>query len=239
MARSPAAISEVSRLTSGSTRVLGERARAASTSARLVCDFDPGRRTVARTGASAYGAGHGSTHGRERSATGRSCDRARTVSRAGAPGRRGRPAWPRAAPSARLRRVPVGACCAGVLRPPGQTGPALGVDGGEHQAAEHAEVLEEVDALLGALASRPPPPRTGGRPGWSAPGCRRAGPTRAAGTARSRASARPPTCTAPLILHQLLGVLGQVGQLRGDPRCDRVGGRHLAARAPAARRGRR
>ncbi len=56
--RSPPAISAVSRLTSGCTSVVGVRAIAASTSARLVCDFDPGRRTVARTGLPACGAGH-------------------------------------------------------------------------------------------------------------------------------------------------------------------------------------
>ena len=32
---------------------------AASTRARLVCDFDPGTRTVARMGTGAIGAGHG------------------------------------------------------------------------------------------------------------------------------------------------------------------------------------
>ena len=123
-----------------------------------------------------------------------------------------------------LRRVPVVAWCAACCARQASPGLALGVDGGEHQAAEHAEVLEEVDALLGPPRRRPPPPRTGGRPGWSAPGCRRAGPTRAAGTARSRAAARPPTCTAPLILHQL-------------SRCPRAG--RAASRRSAVRSGRR
>ena len=105
MARSPAAISEVSRLTSGSTSVLGERARAASTRARLVCDLDPGRRTVACTGAPAYGAGHGSTMAASVVRPAARGPRS-AVSRAGAPGRRGRPAWPRAAPSARCAGCP-------------------------------------------------------------------------------------------------------------------------------------
>ena len=75
-ARSPAAISEVSRLTSGPRRVLGVRASAARTSARLVCDFEPGSRTVAWTGASRARGRPRLDHGGERSARGRRATRA-------------------------------------------------------------------------------------------------------------------------------------------------------------------
>ena len=56
MARRAAAISAESRATSGAWTVLGPSATAASTKARLVCDFDPGRATVAPTVAWARGA---------------------------------------------------------------------------------------------------------------------------------------------------------------------------------------
>jgi hypothetical protein len=55
-ARSPAAISSVSRLRSGAMIRDGPVAWAARMSARLVSDFDPGTATVARTGRSATGA---------------------------------------------------------------------------------------------------------------------------------------------------------------------------------------
>ncbi len=55
-ARRPAVIRAVSRLRSGATSRAGSRPSAASTSARLVCDLDPGTATVARTGARATGA---------------------------------------------------------------------------------------------------------------------------------------------------------------------------------------
>ena len=88
--------------------------------------------------------------------------------------------------------------CAGCLRPhggwragaPGEAWLALGVDRREHQPAEQAEVLEEVDALLAPVAWRPSPPRTGDRPGSSGRGCRRAAARRAAGTGPVRAAAR-------------------------------------------------
>jgi len=47
----------VSRLCSGRVIVLRPAARAQSTSARFVIDFEPGTRTVADTGAAASGAG--------------------------------------------------------------------------------------------------------------------------------------------------------------------------------------
>jgi hypothetical protein len=59
MARSPAAISSVSRARSGLRSVLGPMESAASTSARAVIDFEPGRRTVDTTGRLAVGAVHG------------------------------------------------------------------------------------------------------------------------------------------------------------------------------------
>ena len=57
---SAAAISSVSRERSARRTTEGPSARAASTSARLVSDFEPGSATVARTGVRAYGAGQGS-----------------------------------------------------------------------------------------------------------------------------------------------------------------------------------
>ncbi len=56
-ARSASAISRVSRERSGRRIQPGSEARAASTSARLVTDFDPGTWTVASTGPLAVGAG--------------------------------------------------------------------------------------------------------------------------------------------------------------------------------------
>ncbi len=56
----PPAMSEVSRETSGRRTTLGPSARAASTSARLVCDLLPGSETTAATGPVARGAGQGS-----------------------------------------------------------------------------------------------------------------------------------------------------------------------------------
>src|SRR5688500_20130973 len=53
-------MSEVSRDTSGRRTTLGPSDRAASTSARLVCDLLPGSETTADTGVVARGAGHGS-----------------------------------------------------------------------------------------------------------------------------------------------------------------------------------
>ena len=201
-ARSPAAISEVSRLRSGRPAMPGAAASAASTRARLVMRLRArARRTVARTGAPARSApATGRAHGRERSAAGRSRTGRAAVRRAAvaraprAASLASRRAVRAAAPGARRRVL------RGVLRAPGEARLALGVDGGEHQAAEQAEVLEEVDALLGPPRRRPSPPRTGGRPGWSAPGCRRAGPTRAAGTGPVASSSPAPTWTAPLIL---------------------------------------
>jgi putative SOS response-associated peptidase YedK len=58
-ARSPAAISSVSLARSGACSVDGPCETAASTRARAVIDFEPGSATVARTGATATGAGHG------------------------------------------------------------------------------------------------------------------------------------------------------------------------------------
>jgi hypothetical protein len=55
-ARRAAAISSVSRASSGLLIVVGPSASAASTRARLVIDFDPGSRTSARTGPLAAGA---------------------------------------------------------------------------------------------------------------------------------------------------------------------------------------
>ena len=63
MLRSPAAISSVSRARSGWRRVLDPTETAASTSARAVIDFEPGRRTVSRPGR-AVGAGHGASGAR-------------------------------------------------------------------------------------------------------------------------------------------------------------------------------
>ncbi len=57
-ARRPSAISCESRLRSGRRTQPGPSARAASTSARLVADFEPGMVTVASTAAVATGAGH-------------------------------------------------------------------------------------------------------------------------------------------------------------------------------------
>ncbi|GAB3815537.1 hypothetical protein GCM10027605_63020 [Micromonospora zhanjiangensis] len=57
--RSPAAISSVSRARSGRDRVDGPAAIALSTRARAVIDFEPGSRTVDRTGPAAAGAIHG------------------------------------------------------------------------------------------------------------------------------------------------------------------------------------
>jgi hypothetical protein len=59
MARRPAAISSVSRARSGRRSVLEPNDCAASTSARAVIDFEPGNRTVVRTGPAAVGASQG------------------------------------------------------------------------------------------------------------------------------------------------------------------------------------
>ena len=61
--------------------------------------------------------------------------------------------------------------------------------GGEEEAAEHRDVLEEVDPLLGLLLRGPAPPRSGGRPRWSAPAWRRARRPRAGGSGRWPAAA--------------------------------------------------
>ncbi len=55
-ALSAAAISRVSRATSGPSITVGRSERAASTRARFVMDFEPGRRMTARTGPGARGA---------------------------------------------------------------------------------------------------------------------------------------------------------------------------------------
>lgn len=57
-ARRPSAISCESRLRSGRRTQPGSAASAASTSARLVTDFEPGMVTVASTAVVAMGAGH-------------------------------------------------------------------------------------------------------------------------------------------------------------------------------------
>src|SRR5262249_23110019 len=59
MARSPAAISSVSRARSGARRVLDPADTAPSTRGRAVIDWEPASRTVAETGLRAVGAVHG------------------------------------------------------------------------------------------------------------------------------------------------------------------------------------
>ncbi len=58
--RNASAIRVVSRLRSGFRSTETPSARAASSSARLVNDFEPGTETVAPTGPAALGAGHSS-----------------------------------------------------------------------------------------------------------------------------------------------------------------------------------
>jgi hypothetical protein len=59
MARSPAAISSLSRARNGLRKVLAPTETAASTNARAVIDFDPGKAIVACIGSDAVGATHG------------------------------------------------------------------------------------------------------------------------------------------------------------------------------------
>ena len=61
MARRPPAISSVSRASRGRRSVEVPTETAASTSARALIDFDPGRVTAAVTGPSAVGAVHGTS----------------------------------------------------------------------------------------------------------------------------------------------------------------------------------
>ena len=59
-----------------------------------------------------------------------------------------RRAWPRAWPAGQVARLATSAGHA-VPGAPGDAGAALGVDGRQHHATEHREVLEEVDLLVG------------------------------------------------------------------------------------------
>ena len=77
--------------------------------------------------------------------------------------------------------------------PPAQRRPALGVDRGQQQAAEHAGVLHEVQLLLLALGRIGLLPEPVAGEAWSAPGWRPARPPTAAGTCRTPAARRPPT----------------------------------------------
>ena len=79
MARSPAAMSSVSRARSGARRVLAPSDRAPSTSARAVIDFEPGSRTVAVTGPDAVGAVQGRYAGAVRFGTRSVCGSFRWV----------------------------------------------------------------------------------------------------------------------------------------------------------------
>ena len=68
--------------------------------------------------------------------------------------------------SRRVRSMRCSACSIGVAGAPGDARAPLGVHGGDHQAAEHAHVLEEVDLLLrllGRVVLLPEPVGGGGR----------------------------------------------------------------------------
>ena len=125
--------------------VVGVCASAASTSARLVIDFDPGTATVARTGEAATGAGQG---GFMRPRVVR-LTRSQYDNQPVAPGSDGELASSAAGRELGLEAGDL-ACVARrvhhvvtrVLCSPGQTRTTFGVDGREHQAAEQAEVLE-------------------------------------------------------------------------------------------------
>ena len=185
----------------------------------------PGRR--------AHGAGHGSIMAASVVARGRRGDPCGPSAGQVRPGGRGRPAGPRAARPAGSAGCWSAACCA-------RAGPARPDRAGPRcrrrpaSARRASTVLEEVDPLLGPLRPGPPPPRTGARPGRRHQAAGEQRRATAAGTGPSASISPAPTWTAPLILHQLLGVLGQVRQLRRDRRRHLVGGGHLAA--PGLRR---
>ena len=187
---------------------VGPSASAASTSARLVSDFDAGQRHRGSHRPVGARCRPRLAHDRERSARGLVAERT-TVSRAGAPGPCGRRAGPRGGrPRARASGAGRRVVC-GVLRAPGQAGPALGVDGGEDQAAEHGDVLEEVDALLGSLGGVLLLPEPVRRPASSAPGCRRAASDDSRGKRPSASISPAPTWTAPLIRTREAGSSGR------------------------------
>ena len=138
-----AAISRVSRERSARRTTDGPSAIAARTSARLVSDLLPGSETTASTGWAARGAGHGSgpvaaRHPRQPSGAGDQPIRARAslASR--------RASW---ASRFASRRASV----ATRPGPPGDARLAVGVAGGDDEAAHEGDVLEEVQLLLGAL----------------------------------------------------------------------------------------
>ena len=122
-------------------------ASAASTSARLVSDLLPGSDTTASTGRR----GARRRPGVGEPGAGRSpAQRIRLLSRS----------WPlRAAPhDGRCGEVAglAAGVAGGAAGPPGDAGLALGVDRGDDQAAEHRDVLEEVDPLVGCAGPGPP-----------------------------------------------------------------------------------
>ena len=150
------------------------------------------------------------------------------VDRAGRPWVRARAATPTpasqvtlalaSAASRRAARGEVPGLAAGVLGDaagaPGDARLPLGVAGGDHQPAEHRDVLEEVDALLGRARPGRAPPRTGGRPPWSAPASPPARRPRGAAPGRWPAPAPATTWTPPLSRTSVTGSDGSCGTTR-------------------------
>src|SRR4051794_29126280 len=137
---SAAAINSVSRERSAWRTTLGPFESAASTRARFVRDLEPGSRTAARTGPSAWGAGQGSAASfigpeRIRPADGSGLHALHRKLRLDGG------ALAQMLGLALRRRH----CVAG---PPGDAGLALGIDRCDHQAAEHREILEEMRHVL-------------------------------------------------------------------------------------------
>src|SRR4051794_632909 len=132
------AISSVSRERSARRTTDGPSERAASTSARLVSDFDPGSSTRTSTGPRATGAGHRSRRG---------AGRVSTPQRLLAEGLRGESSLELGLPG-QTAGLAAGALH-GVLGAPRDAGTAFGVDRGQDQPAQHREILEEVHLVVG------------------------------------------------------------------------------------------